>query len=64
MAKSSTKKLDRLSIYHDQNKNGVFLHWIDGLTSVTLHLTPEQAIAVGDVGNMAKVYRESMEEEG
>ncbi len=52
------KKLERLSINHDKNKQNVYVFWIDGVTSGTISLTPEEAIAIGEVGQMAKVYRE------
>jgi hypothetical protein len=63
MAKRKTQKgPERLTVNHSKDRNMVFVSFYDGNLSGTLEITPEQAIAIGDVGNMAKVYREGMEE--
>lgn len=60
MKKKSSKGPERLTVNHVKDRNTVFVCVYDGNLSGTLEITPEQAIAIGDVGEMAKVYREEM----
>lgn len=63
MAKRKTNKgPERMSVHHDKEKNTVFLCVYDGVLSGTVTMTPEQAIAIGEVGEMDKVYREETED--
>lgn len=59
--KKNFKGPDKLSVHHDKHNNTVFVCFYDGCLSGTLTITPEQAIAIGEYGNMAKVYQGEME---
>lgn len=61
MKKKSSKGPEKLTVNHVKDRNTVFVFFYDGNLSGTIEITPEQAIAIGDVGEMAKVYREEME---
>lgn len=37
--------------------NDVFVFWLDGKTGVSLKLTPEEAIQIGEIGEMAKLRK-------
>jgi hypothetical protein len=52
---------ERMTVNHIKDRDAVFICFYDGCLSGSLEITPEQAIAIGDYGNMAKVYREEME---
>lgn len=56
-------KMDRLTVNHSKEHNSVFVCFYDGNISGSIEISPEYAIAIGDVGNMAKVYREEMEKQ-
>lgn len=62
MKQKSSKGPERLTVNHIKERNSVFVCFYDGNLSGSMEITPEQAMAIGDVGNMAKVYREEMEE--
>lgn len=53
---------ERMTVNHVKERHSVFVCLYDGVLSGTLEITPEQAIAIGEYGQMAKVYREEMEE--
>lgn len=62
MAKKKTGgKMDRLTVNHIKERNSVFVCFYDGNISGSIEISPEHAMAIGDVGNMARVYREEME---
>lgn len=52
-----------MTVNHIKERNSVFVCFYDGNLSGSIEITPEQAIAIGDYGNMARVYREEMKEE-
>jgi hypothetical protein len=56
-------KMDRLTVNHSKERNSVFVSFYDGNISGSIEISPEHAIAIGDVGSMAKVYREEMEKQ-
>lgn len=60
MKKKTSKGPERLSANHVKQRNTVFVYFYDGNLSGSIEITPEQAIAIGQVGEMAKVYREEM----
>jgi hypothetical protein len=49
-------ELDRLKLYVT-HQHQVMVQWIDGVTSGTITLTPEQAVEIGAMGRMAKARR-------
>jgi hypothetical protein len=54
------RRLFQVSVTHDKSKHEVFVHWIDGVTSGTISLTPEEATSIGRVGEMARAYRDDV----
>jgi hypothetical protein len=61
MAKKKTRNgPERMTVNHIKHRDTVFVCFYDGCLSGTMELTPEQAIAIGEYGNMAKAYREAM----
>lgn len=63
MAKRKTfKGPERLTVNHMKDRHAIFVCFYDGNLSGTITITPEQAIAIGEYGNMAKVYREEIKE--
>lgn len=62
--KRKTKKCkgpEKMTVHHNKERDAVFICFYDGVLSGTLEITPEQAIAIGEYGEMAKQYREDME---
>jgi hypothetical protein len=60
--KKTNKGPERLTVHHNKERHSVFVCFYDGNLSGTMEITPEQAIAIGDYGNMAQQYRKDMEE--
>lgn len=61
MKRQSKSGPEKVTVNHVKDRNTVFIAFYDVNVSGTLELTPEQAIAIGQVGKMAKTYREEME---
>jgi hypothetical protein len=56
--------LHSINVDHD---NDVFMFFIDGRTGITIKLTPEEAIKIGEIGELASLrkqvaYYEAQEE--
>ena len=56
--------LHSVNVDHDQD---VFVFWLDGKTGITMKMTPEEAITIGEIGEMARlrkmVAKEKLEDE-
>lgn len=56
--------LHSVNVDHDDD---VFVFWLDGKTGITMKMTPEEAITIGEIGEMArlrKIASKEMEENG
>lgn len=51
--------LHSVSVDHDQD---VFVFWLDGKTGITMKMTPEEAIKIGEIGEMARLRKLAAEE--
>lgn len=56
--------LHSVNVDHDQD---VFVFWLDGKTGITMKMSPEEAITIGEIGEMARlrkmVAKEKQEDE-
>jgi hypothetical protein len=55
--------LHSVNVDHDED---VFVFWLDDKTGITMKMTPEEAITIGEIGEMArlrKAARKEMENE-
>jgi hypothetical protein len=58
----TVKKIDTiLHSVHNDHKGGVFVSWFDKNSSGCLTLSAEEAIAIGQVGQMVKAEIEELE---
>lgn len=51
------KFAERVNVVHNKNGDTVFVSFYDGSVSGTVELSPEQAISIGQVDEMAKASR-------
>lgn len=51
--------LHSVNVDHD---NDVFVFWLDGKTGITMKMTPQEAITIGEIGEMARLRKLAAEE--
>lgn len=51
--------LHSVNVDHDED---VFVFWLDGKTGITLKMTPEEAIMIGEIGEMARLRKMAAKE--
>lgn len=53
--------LHSVNVDHD---NDVFVFWLDDKTGITMKMTPEDAIKIGEIGELARLRKRIAELEG
>lgn len=51
--------LHSVNVDHD---NDVFVFWLDDKTGITMKMTPQEAITIGEIGEMARLRKLAAEE--